>query len=163
MRSLLDRYAAYWRAPGAPRFIAFSLFTRLPLGTVGLATLLHVRELTGSIAFAGSLVGVQLVASAVTSPLVGRWIDRRGPGPALAVTGVVSPLAMVVVLFAGSAGADAIAMLAAAAALIGASCRRSPCSTRAAAPPLRRRDAAAPGVRRRLGAARVRVHASVPR
>ena len=53
MRSLLDRYAAYWRAPGAPRFIAFSLFTRLPLGTVGLATLLHVRELTGSIAFAG--------------------------------------------------------------------------------------------------------------
>ena len=72
MRAILDRYAAYWRAPGAPRFISLSLFTRLPLGTVALATLLHVRELTGSIAFAGGMVGVQLVAAAVTSPLLGR-------------------------------------------------------------------------------------------
>ena len=115
MRSLLDRYAVYWRAPGAPRFIAYSLFTRLPLGTVGLSTLLHVRELSGSIAFAGSLVGVQLVASAITSPLVGRWIDRRGPGPALAATGIVSPLAMLFLLFAEPLALTRPAMLAAAA------------------------------------------------
>jgi MFS family permease len=119
MRAILDRYAAYWRAPGAPRFISLSLFTRLPLGTVALATLLHVRELTGSIAFAGGMVGVQMVAAAVTSPLLGRWIDRRGPGPALAVTGLLSPLAMVVVLFAGELELSRVALLAAA-ALIGA-------------------------------------------
>lgn len=119
MRAILDRYAAYWRAPGAPRFITLSLFTRLPLGTVALATLLHARELTGSIAFAGGMVGVQMVAAAVTSPLLGRWIDRRGPGPALAVTGVLSPLAMVVVLFAGELELSRVALLAAA-ALIGA-------------------------------------------
>jgi predicted MFS family arabinose efflux permease len=118
MRLFLDRYAAYWRAPGAPRFIVLSLFTRLPLGTVGLATLLHVRDLTGSIAFAGSLVGVQLVASAVASPLLGRWIDRRGPRAALATTGVVTPLAMLLVLFAGPLGLSRPALLAAA-ALIG--------------------------------------------
>ena len=112
MRLLLDRYAAYWRAPGAPRFIVLSLFTRLPLGTVGLATLLHVRDLTGSIAFAGSLVGVQLVASAVASPLLGRWIDRRGPRAALATTGIVTPLAMLLVLFAGPLGLSRPALLA---------------------------------------------------
>ena len=120
MRAILDRYAAYWRAPGAPRFISLSLFTRLPLGTVALATLLHVRELTGSIAFAGGMVGVQMVAAAVTSPLLGRWIDRRGPGPALAVTGVAQPAGD-----GGGAvrrrrwGCRALALLAAA-ALIGA-------------------------------------------
>ncbi len=51
------RYAALFSHAGALRFLAMSLPMRLPIGTVGLATLLHVRELTGSIAFAGSVVG----------------------------------------------------------------------------------------------------------
>ena len=81
------RYAALFAHAGAARFAALSLPMRMPLGTVGLATLLHLRELTGSIAFAGSAVGLQFVAMAVTAPLLGRLADRRGPRAVLLTTG----------------------------------------------------------------------------
>ena len=50
----------------------------MPLGTVTLGLLLHVRAITGSFAAAGAAVGAYLGASAVTAPFMGRWIDRRG-------------------------------------------------------------------------------------
>jgi MFS family permease len=104
MPALLDRYAAFFRHAGVARLALFSFLARMPIGTVGIATLLHLRELTGSIAFAGATVGAQFVASAVTAPFQGRLIDTRGPGLVLALTGIVSPLAMLVVLFAGNLG-----------------------------------------------------------
>jgi predicted MFS family arabinose efflux permease len=88
---------------------------RMPLGTVGLAVLLHVRELTGSIAFAGSAVGALFVAMAATSPFLGRIVDRRGPVGVLVLTGVVSPIALGVLLFAKPLGLPHAGMLAAAA------------------------------------------------
>ena len=104
MPSLFAGYRALFRHAGAARFAALSLVMRIPLGTVGLATLLHVRELTGSIAFAGSVVGAQLVAAASTAPLVGRIVDTRGPHGALLLTGLVAPLALATMLFAGRLG-----------------------------------------------------------
>ena len=61
LESFRARYRALAEHPGALRLIALSLPMRMPLGTLGLGTLLHLRELTGSIAFAGTAVGVQLV------------------------------------------------------------------------------------------------------
>ena len=110
MPSLLAGYRALFRHAGAARFAALSLVMRIPLGTVGLATLLHVRELTGSIAFAGSVVGAQLVAAASTAPLMGRIVDTRGPHGALLVTGLVAPLALATMLFAGRLGLSPGAM-----------------------------------------------------
>lgn len=115
MRSLISRYGALFRLAGAARFAALSLVMRLPIGTVGLATLLHVREVSGSIAFAGLVVGTQLVASAIAAPVIGRWVDRRGPRIALVVTGVVSPLALALMLAAGALALSRPAMLAVAA------------------------------------------------
>jgi MFS family permease len=100
MRSLTGRYRALFRHPGAARFAALSLVMRLPLGTVGLGTLLHVRELTGSIAIAGSVVGAQLVASAVAAPFLGRLVDTRGPRGVLLATGIVAPAALALMLAA---------------------------------------------------------------
>jgi MFS family permease len=100
MRSLTKRYAALFAQPGAARFVVLSLVMRMPLGTVGLSVLLHVRDLTGSIAFAGSVVGAQLVAAAATAPVQGRIVDRRGPRSVLVATGVVCPVALLVILFA---------------------------------------------------------------
>ena len=68
MRSFRARYAALFARADVLRFAALSLPMRMPIGTVGLGTLLHLRELTGSIAFAGSIVGAQFVAMAATSP-----------------------------------------------------------------------------------------------
>lgn len=100
MKRLGVRYAALFAQRGALRFIALSLVMRMPLGTLGLSILLHVREMTGSLAFAGSVVGAQLVSAAATAPLQGRIVDRRGPRLPLVATGVVSPLALLLILFA---------------------------------------------------------------
>ncbi len=108
------RYAALAAEPGALRFLALSLPMRLPIGTVGLGTLLHLRDLTGSIAFAGSIVGAQLVAMAATAPLLGRIIDRVGPRGVLVACGVVCPVALAVMLAAGPLGLSRTAILAAA-------------------------------------------------
>lgn len=72
----------------------------MPIGTVSIATLLYLRELAGSIAFAGAAVGTWFVAAALVAPVQGRVIDRRGPRLVLLVTGVISPLALLLVLFA---------------------------------------------------------------
>ena len=104
LRSISARYSALFGHAGALRFALLSLPMRMPIGTVGLGTLLHLRELTGSIAFAGSIVGAQFVAMAATAPLFGRLVDRRGPRGVLVATGLVCPLALSVMLFAGSLG-----------------------------------------------------------
>ena len=106
------RYAALFAHAGALRFVALSLPMRMPLGTVGLATLLHVRELTGSIAFAGSVVGAQFVAMAASSPILGRIVDRRGPRGVLVATGIVCPLALAAMLAAGPLALSHAAILA---------------------------------------------------
>src|SRR6266540_1683645 len=90
---------------------------RMPLGTVGLSVLLHVRELTGSIAFAGSIVGAQLVAAALTAPILGRIIDRDGPRRVLVVTGTMCPLALLLLLFSRLLALPRVAMFAAAVAI----------------------------------------------
>lgn len=77
-----------------------AVLARMPLGTVTLAMLLHVRALTDSFATAGAAVGAYLGTAAITAPFVGRWIDRKGPRIALLVTGIVSPAALLVLWLA---------------------------------------------------------------
>lgn len=115
--SFRARYRALAAIPGALRMVALSLPMRMSIGTVGLATLLHLRELTGSIAFAASAVGAQLVAMAATAPLLGRLIDRRGPRGVLVATGIASPLAAGTMLAAGPLGLSQPAILAVAVAV----------------------------------------------
>ena len=95
------RYAAFFRLPDVTRMLAMAVIARMPIGTVTLALLLHVRALTGSFAAAGAAVGAYLGASAATAPLIGRWIDRRGARTALIVMGIASPCALLVLWLAG--------------------------------------------------------------
>lgn len=81
-----------------------AVLARMPLGTVTLGMLLHVRALTGSFAAAGAAVGSYLAASAATAPVVGRWIDRRGPRGALIVTGLACPAALLAIWLAKPLG-----------------------------------------------------------
>ena len=97
-------YAAFFRMPDVARLLAMAIVARMPIGTVTLGMLLHVRALTDSFAVAGATVGSYLAASAVTAPIVGRFIDRRGPHLALAVTGIVSPAALLVLWIAKPLG-----------------------------------------------------------
>ncbi|MEO8536236.1 MAG: MFS transporter [Betaproteobacteria bacterium] len=114
------RYAAFFRLPDVSRLFVMAMVARLPIGTVTLALLLHVRAVTGSFAAAGVAVGCYLGASAITAPFIGRWIDRHGARSALISMGVVSPAALLVVWLAEPLGL-APAQLVAAAAIAGAS------------------------------------------
>ena len=98
------RYGAFFRLPDVTRMLVMAVIARMPLGTVTFALLLHVRALTGSFAAAGVAVGCYLGASAITAPIIGRWIDRRGVRSALVVTGTVCPAALLVLWLAGPLG-----------------------------------------------------------
>ena len=69
--------------------LAIALVTRLPIGTLSLSMLLHVRARTGSFAVAGGAVGAYFFATAITAPILGRIVDRRGPRALLIVTGTL--------------------------------------------------------------------------
>jgi len=98
MHSILRRYVEFVRQPDVPRLLVVALLSRMPIGMVGFAMLMFLREALGNFALAGSAVGINFVAMATVAPIVGRAIDRFGPRVPLFVTGVVQPLALAGVL-----------------------------------------------------------------
>jgi MFS family permease len=98
------RYRAFFELPDVGKMVIIAFLSRLSIGTLSLSMLLHVRSLTGSFATAGAAVGSYLAAMAVTAPIIGRWIDRRGPRSALLATGAMCPLALTLILAAGPLG-----------------------------------------------------------
>lgn len=100
MRRAVDRYRAFLREPDVARLLATAFVTRMPIGMVSLAMLMHLREITGSFAFAGTAVGGYLVGMAAAAPVVGRLVDRIGLARPLQVTGAMQPIALAAVLFA---------------------------------------------------------------
>jgi MFS family permease len=102
LRAAVAEYRSFFRLPDVTRLFAMAVIARMPIGTITLSMLLHVRALTESFATAGLTVGTYLGASAATAPIVGRWIDRRGAKGALLATGIVSPAALFVIWLAHS-------------------------------------------------------------
>ena len=100
MQRFLTHYATFFRQPDVPRLLAIALVMRMPVGMMSLAMLMHLRELSGSFAFAGGMVGTYLVAMAASAPVQGRLIDRYGPRGVLLVTGAVQPLLLGLLLLA---------------------------------------------------------------
>ena len=112
---IIGRYRAFLRLPDVAWLLATALITRLPIASLTLAMLMHVRTLTGSFAHAGLTVGVDLAASAMIAPALGRIIDRRGPRAVLLTTGLVCPLALICILVADKLALPLAALIAAAA------------------------------------------------
>ena len=80
---MLASYAPLFATPRAGRLVAASLLGRLAIGMFDLSLILLAREATGSYAVAGAAVGAHALAIAVSSPLRGRLVDRRGTRAAL--------------------------------------------------------------------------------
>src|SRR5690242_3558314 len=100
MQHFLKHYAAFFQLPGVVRLLGIAFFARMPIGMMSLSMLMHLREISGSFAFAGAMVGSYLIAMAATAPIQGRLVDRYGPRGVLAVTGIVHPSALGLLLFA---------------------------------------------------------------
>jgi len=110
----LIAYVALGSAAGGVARLLFTAFVQERIaGTFPLGTLLV--NLTGSFALAGLTVGVDLAASAIAAPVLGRIIDRRGPRAVMLVTGIVCPVALVFILLADRLALSTAALVAAAA------------------------------------------------
>jgi MFS family permease len=108
----LARYGALFRVAHVRRLVLSGMLARLPMGMIGLALLLLVRENGGSYAAAGAVSGLYFVATAIGAPISGRLVDRRGQARILRSRAVSFPALLV--------GVCALALLDAPLALIGA-------------------------------------------
>ena len=87
----LARYRALFHVPHVRRLVLSGLLARLPMGMIGLALLLLVRENGGSYSAAGAVSGAYFVATAVGAPIAGRLVDRRGQTRILLPRAVIFP------------------------------------------------------------------------
>ena len=89
-RTVLDPYADLFTVPGTRAFSSAGLLARVPMSTAGLGSVLLVQGESGSYALAGAVSGTLALSFAVGSPQWARAMDRRGQGPVLRATAVLS-------------------------------------------------------------------------
>src|SRR3954469_9793587 len=75
----MDAYLRILRIPHMTPLLAASLLTRLPIGVNGLATILFLRDRTGSYAVAGAAAGALALGAGLGAPIGARLVDRFGP------------------------------------------------------------------------------------
>ncbi|MCW3001413.1 MAG: transporter [Conexibacter sp.] len=112
-----ERYARVLGAPHARALLLAEIPARLPVGINGLAIILFLREHTGSYAAAGGVAAAFGLAVGVSSPAIGRLIDRRGLAQVVVPLSLLHTLAMagLVALGLGGAPVGVLALLAVAA------------------------------------------------
>jgi MFS family permease len=118
VKRFLNKYVEFVRQPDVARLLLVALLTRMPVGMIGFAMLMFLRESLGTFALAGAAVGINFISMAAVAPVLGRIIDRRGPRTLLIVTGTVQPLALAATLASAKLGLP-FAFVAVSAALAG--------------------------------------------
>ena len=101
----LAPYRSLLRAPGVPWMLVASTLARLPQGFQVLAVVLLVREATGSFALAGGAAGAMALAGGLTTPPLGRVMDRLGQAQVLVPCAVGTALGLAGMVVAADAGA----------------------------------------------------------
>ena len=112
-------YLDVLRTPSVTRLLSSAVVGRMPTAMAGLATVLLVRGGGGSYAVAGLVAGTWSVALAVTSPFLGRLVDRVGQTRVLVGCSLVSAVGFAALAAVGRGASPVV--LAALAALAGAS------------------------------------------
>ncbi|HEU5252658.1 MAG TPA: MFS transporter [Solirubrobacterales bacterium] len=114
---------AYRRILARPHVFALcatSVLARLPVGMGAVALVIFVHDHTGTFGAAGAAAGAFTIGLGVTSPLLGRLVDRRGPRLVLIPAALLTALGFALVVVLAEAGAGPGALVAAAALAGGA-------------------------------------------
>ncbi len=114
------RYRRVLGTPGIRYALGAYLLARVASSMVLLALLLHVQRAEGSFVAAGLVTASFAGAVALTAPVLGRLVDRRGQRAVLVPCGLLHPLALLVVVQGSSGGSATPALALGAAALAGA-------------------------------------------
>jgi MFS family permease len=112
-------YLDVLRTPSVSRLLGSAVVGRMPTAMAGLAIVLLVREAGASYAVAGLVAGAYSIALALTSPLLGRLVDRVGQTQVLVGSAGASALSFGALAAAGRSASPAV--LAVLAGLAGAS------------------------------------------
>lgn len=85
-------YRAILAIPGAKQFSAAGAIARLPMSMVGIGIVLMIQQIYGSYALGGRVSAAYIVAQAICSPQIARYVDRKGQSrimrPMFAITAV---------------------------------------------------------------------------
>ena len=103
-RAGLGRFATVLALPGVRPVLVAAFVGRLPIGMMSLSIVLLVSQETGSYATAGAVAASQALAGAISSPLLGRLIDRVGQTPVLVFCGLGFPVAVAGLIVVASSG-----------------------------------------------------------
>jgi MFS family permease len=96
----LAPYRALFSDRELRRIVLSSILPRLPAGINGLSLTLMVQSLYGSFGIGGTVSAAYLVSLGVASPLLGRFVDQRGPRAAMLPLGIAHALALMLVVAA---------------------------------------------------------------
>ena len=105
-----QRFGHVLRAPFVPWLLATSTLARLPYSVDALAILLYVHDRTGSFAIGGLVSASAAISAAITTPLLGRLVDRLGQTRVLVATTFVHAAGLLLLVALGEAGAPTIAL-----------------------------------------------------
>jgi len=104
-------YRRIFSAPRVLQLTIASVVARLPVGMTGVALVIYVHERTGSFGAAGAVAGASTIGLALTAPVLGRLVDRRGPRPVLVPAAALATIALVALVAAGNAGGGTLALV----------------------------------------------------
>lgn len=110
-------FSVVLQIPGTRQLLAGAVLGRIPLGMISLGILLLVHERYGSFVVAGLAVAGLAIASALSAPVQGALVDRRGPRRILPRVAVAQWAASVAVVAVAEARLPPAALVAATIAL----------------------------------------------
>ncbi len=105
----LTHYRTLPRLAGYPALL-IALAARAPYAMIPLGTMTAVTASTGSVATGGLATGVVSVSTAIASPLIGRWSDRRGQRLVLLTLTPINALSLLALFVAALSGCDGAAL-----------------------------------------------------
>jgi len=86
----MNLYVNLWKSPGLMRVVFAQLLARFPYGMMVLALVMHVQHVFHSYAVAGIAMGAETILSAISGPLLGRWVGRYGIHKIFVPTSLIS-------------------------------------------------------------------------